>query len=141
MSDDYVKCLNSLFCQRCIIEANGGMTLQSIHSSTLIVAQFPVKIPLCFVFFLELDVNRYEQSGLKELEIRVLINAPWGLTISDTRPEAPFKQISPEKAICNITIPFGVIDFFQAGEYAFEVFVNNKLLHTAILSLTEAQKP
>ena len=137
MSDNFVKCIYSLFCKHCEIEADGLITLHSIHSGNLTVAEFPIKIPLCFVFFLELDLNRYKQSDEKGINVRIIVNSPWGQTIGEMRPATPFVEVSPDKAVCNVSVPYGETMFWQAGEYTFEVFVNNSLLRTTTLNLSE----
>ena len=141
MNDYPVKCLHSLFCKDCIVEADGRMTLYSIYSEYITVTGFPITIPLCFVIFLELDLEKNNQSTDKELNIRFLVQSPWGPTVGDLRPETPFKQVSPEKAICNVTMTLGDVEFRQAGKYDFEVFLGFHVIYTTTLNLTEATKP
>jgi hypothetical protein len=138
MTDNLVKCLHSLFAKDCRVEPDGLMSLISIYSSVS-PPQMPANIPLCFVCFLELDLEKYKETQLMELETRVLINAPWGPNISDTRTNAPFIQISEKTARSAVSIPFGKVQFYEYGEYEVQVFINDRLIHTTHFNIIEPE--
>jgi len=139
MQDYMVQCLNSIFSQDCRIEPNGQLSIISIYSR-IIVPDIPATIPLCFTCFFELSLEKYKQSDVKELEVRILVNAPWGANFSDIRRNLPFTQISDKTARSNFAIPFGKMDFLDYGKYEFQVFINNRLIHTNFLEIIEEEK-
>lgn len=53
---------------------------------------------------------------MKEVRDMNVEQTPWRQTIGDMKVETPFVQISPDKAFCNVTVPFGKTTFYQAGK-------------------------
>ena len=137
MEDYMVKCLNSLFAQNCRTEPNGQISIISIYNS-IVTPTMPLTIPLCFICFLELSLENYQKSDIKDLEIRILVNQPWGTNISDMRAKPHFVQRSDEVAISHHVTDFGNVEFFEFGKYEFQVFLNKvSLLHTNFLEILE----
>jgi hypothetical protein len=83
-----IKNLNTLFCKECRIEDDGLITLASIYSG-FSRKDMPASIPLCFVCFLELPLVNQNSCVSDEFNSRVVITAPWGLTIGDSRQKIP----------------------------------------------------
>jgi hypothetical protein len=97
----------------------------------------PATIQLCFVCFLELSIKEYQDSGSKDLDFRIIVTAPWGVAIGDSHHKIPFRQVSETTARATLASQYGDITFMEFGKYTFEVFVNNGLLHTATLDITQ----
>jgi hypothetical protein len=133
-----VKCLHSMFCKECIYEADGLISLSSIFDHVYFPI-LPAKMPLCFVCFLELSLEKYNMSDVKDLDVRILIKTPSGVNASETRPEIPFRQVSNEKAQAAVAVSFGEITLYEFGKYDFEVFSNDMLLYTNFFEVIQRE--
>src|SRR6266498_3563812 len=133
-----ITCLNSLFCKECRVESDGLMSFISMFSS-FSRQEMPATTPLCFVCFLELSIMEYQESGSPELKIHIVVSAPWGLTMGDSYHQPPFKPVSETIARAVLAIPYGEIEFMEFGQYLFEVYVNDKLLNTTALNITQSR--
>ena len=131
-----IRCLNTLFCKELRVEDDGLMTIASIYSG-FSRRDLPANIQLCFVSFLELSFDNIDEIIKQEFNARVIINAPWGLTIGDSKQKIPFRQISDSLARSTLAIQFGEVVFTEFGQYAFDVFVNDEHLCTATLDIVQ----
>lgn len=126
MQDDMVRCLHSLICKECQVDADGTISIISIYPR-LTFSSLPAKLPLCFVCFLELSLEKYYQS-VQDLEVQIVITSPSGRVIRDTRKDDVFEQISADKARLTTPVNFGEVEFLEFGTYTFQVFFKSELL-------------
>lgn len=131
-----IKCLNTLFCKECRVEDDGLMTLASIHSGFR-RREMPVTASFCLVCFLELSLDEYQKKDVKELDLRILVFAPWGETIGDGHPQVAFRQISESIARGTVVSEYDNVTFTQFGRYSFEVFLNKERLYVATLDIDQ----
>jgi hypothetical protein len=126
MKDSMVRCLHSLICKECQVEEDGTISIISIYPR-LTFSSLPATLPLCFVCFLELSLEKYYQN-VQDLDVHILITSPSERIVSDTQKADVFEQISADKARLTTSVNFGEVEFLEFGTYTFQVFFKNELL-------------
>jgi hypothetical protein len=129
-----IKCLNTAFCESYKTEDDGLITLEAIYTD-FNPPGMPAEVKLCFVCSLELAIA--ERNMDKDFELRVIIKSPQGRTVDDCRQQIFFQQYTETTARCMVIIKYGEFTFTEFGKQSFEVYVNDKYLHTSVLNLNQ----
>ena len=129
-----LRCMHALFCEECRLEPDGTSTLVSLFTR-LSTPQLPLSRPLCFVCFLEREVEPGGRTGPESIDVTLRILSPFGVTVHTSSREAPFVPHVPGKTRCGLSIPVSRMIFDEYGDYAFELYVGEEYLHAETLTI------
>jgi hypothetical protein len=130
-----VRCLKTLFCKECRVEADGLMSLLSIYD-VYYSRRLPETIPLWLVCFLELQTAKAARAADGRYQLEVTLRSPNGLVSPVGSESILFRKYDSRVAYGSHAMRLIDATFWEFGSYIFEVSVNGARLAEARLMIS-----